>query len=406
MPGLVNTHTHLRFSAFRGFAPSCGFGEWILRLLLAARKLDPDDYAASALWGAYECARSGVTTIADTVREGWIVARAAGVVGLRARVYVEFYGLDDAELPATMERLESDLERSQRESSAIAGRGPAVEWGISPHAPYTVSARLYREAARFSRRAGLRLATHVAESQAEVELLTRGTSVIAQAYKAANLWTGQHWAPPRLRPVQYVAQTGVLGPETLVIHAVQCNVDDIVTLADSRVAVAHCPRSNLRLQCGVAPVADMIAAGISVGLGTDSLASNDSLDMFAEMRAAVTASRARPAVGARAAAPGPGAAPALATATVLRMATLDGARALGWDHLVGSLEIGKRADIIVVRLSGATADPISTLIDQATADDIKMTMVDGVVTFDGEQEIPAEVEGGFEDARAKLGLGD
>ena len=436
LPGLVNAHTHLEYSAFRGFARSSGFGEWMLRLLLARRKLDVDDYAASALWGAHECVRSGVTSIADTSYEGWAVARGAGAAGLRARVYLEVFGLDDARLPATMERLEAGLARLRDQCSAggengsceergsrgdpgsAARNGPEVEAGVSPHAPYTVSARLYREAARFARRAGLRLATHVAESQAEVELLARGTGMISHAYRAAHLWNGRHWTTPGLSPMKYVAQTGALGPETLVVHAVQVDGDDIATLAESGAAVAHCPRSNRRLHCGAAPVAELIAAGVPVGLGTDSLASNDSLDMFAEMRAAIETSKERAAPGARrgvsAVDAGPGGTPqnaeprpaALTAVAVLRMATLDGARALGWDHLIGSLEVGKRADIIAVRLpegERAPADMPAALVEGATADDVRMTMVDGAVVFEG-GEILAEVKHAFAAARAKLNI--
>jgi cytosine/adenosine deaminase-related metal-dependent hydrolase len=380
LPGLINSHTHLDYSAFRGFAQPCGFGEWMLRLLLARRKLAPEDFEASALWGAHECARSGVTSIADTSYAGWTVAHAAGTAGLRARVYLEVFGLDDAELPSTMERLEAGLGRLQGEC------GSTVEAGLSPHASYTVSARLYREVARFARRARHPQAPHVAESEAEVELLARGTGAIAKAYRAAHMCKGQRWTPPGASPVQYVARTGALGPETLVIHAVQVDEDDIATLAKSGAAVAHCPRSNLRLQCGVAPVAELLAAGVTVGLGTDSLGSNDSLDMFAEMRAAVAVSRGR-----------------VAPAAVLRMATLDGARALGWGGQVGSLEAGKRADVIAVRL--AAGDPTAALVGQATAADVQMTMVEGLVIFDG-QETPVQVAQGLRAARAKLGLKD
>ncbi len=173
-----------------------------------------------------------------------------------------------------------------------------MEAGLSPHAPYTVSARLYREVARFARRQGLRLATHLAESPAEVELLERGTGPIAQAYRAANMWKGRRWKPPGMSPVAYLAQTQALGPRMLAIHCVQIDGADMATLAESGAAVAHCPRSNLRLRCGSAPVAELLKAGVTVGLGTDSLGSNESLDMFAEMRAALAVSRAR-ASGAR-----------------------------------------------------------------------------------------------------------
>jgi cytosine/adenosine deaminase-related metal-dependent hydrolase len=482
MPGLVNAHSHLEYSAFRGFARPCGFSGWMARLLMARHKLDEEDWAAAALWGAYECARSGVTSIADTAHAGWAAARAARAAGLRARVYQELFGLDDGRIPENMAGLEAALARIESESGAgivlergpgmeargpaggayaaaapargearTAGRpGPAVEVGISPHAPYTVSARLYREAARFARRAGLRLATHVAESQAEVELLLRGTSAISRVYKAAHLWAAGRWIPPGVSPVQYVAQAGALGPETLVIHAVQVDAFDIATLAASGAAVAHCPRSNRRLRCGAAPVAEYVAAGIPVGLGTDSLASNDSLDMFVEMRSALQVSEERAALGAvpdarsqgrASGAPpadsGPGPAP-LTPEAVLHMATLGGARVLAWDRLVGSLETGKRADIIAVRLrpqpAGSDGPPVTDaprvaeepatglparLVGAATAADVCMTMVDGAIIYrEGSRAavegggavepggIPAGVESAFGHVRAKLDVRD
>ncbi|MBN1631431.1 MAG: amidohydrolase family protein, partial [Thermoleophilia bacterium] len=271
-----------------------------------------------------------------------------------------------------------------------AREGPRLEWGVSPHAPYTVPPRLYREAARFARRAGLRMATHVAESHAEVELLTKGSSAIAKAYKAAHLWKRQHWRPPGISPVQCVAESGALGPDMLAVHAVQVDESDVETLAVTGTAVAHCPRSNLRLKCGVAPVADMRAAGITIGLGTDSLASNDNLDLFDEMRLALEVSRSRGT--------------ALTPDAVLRMATLEGARALGWDHLVGSLEVGKSADVIAVQLRGLeTGDPVDALVAASSAADVRMTMIDGTPVFRG-GDLPVEVADGLRSVRARLGL--
>lgn len=438
LPGLVNAHTHLEYSAFRGFARPSGFGPWMLNLLRARRRLGTEDYVASALWGAYECARSGVTSIADTSYDGWPVARAARSVGLRARVYLELFGVDDARLPATMERLEEDIERLRGERGETLGAGeaypgpspapsgpgsggPRMEYGVSPHAPYTVSARLYREAARFARRAGLRMATHVAESRAEVRLLMRGGGPIAHAYRAVGLWKGSRWSPPRVSPVRYLDGTGALGPDMLAVHAVQVSGEDIAVLAGAGAVVAHCPRSNLKLRCGRAPVAEMLAAGAVVGLGTDSLASNDSLDMFAEMRAALAVSKERAAAagalteaGSTASTPIP-----LTAADVLRMATLDGARALGWERLVGSLEVGRRADIIAVRLGGGAAapqpharpqgpritvdDPTETFVRSATADDVRMTMIDGRVVSEGDAP-PPHVLAGLNAARERLSL--
>ena len=425
LPGLVNSHVHLELSAFRGFARPSSFGRWMLNFLLARRGLDRPHFEASALWGAHECARCGVTSLADTAYDGHAVVRAAAAAGLRARVYQEVFGLDDATLPHTMERYEALIGRLQEEVDPAA---PLVEVGVSPHAPYTVSPRLYREAARFARRAGLRLATHVAESQAEVELLSRGTGPIAKAHRLTHLWTGAPWSPPRVRPIEYVAAAGALSADTLVIHAVQVDQEEVGILAASGAAVAHCPRSNARLRCGIAPVADYLAAGIPVGLGTDSLASNDSLDIFAEMRAALAAAESRAAgngltgadsggdvspsdsaarPGARAGA-GPAAPRPLTAEAVLRMATLEGARALGWGRLTGSLEPGKSADVIAVRLPVglrpvAPGDLVAVLVARGKAADIRMTMAAGKVIFDG-GGLPPEVLSGFREVRERLDL--
>ena len=413
LPGLVNSHIHLELSAFRGFSRPSSFGRWMLRLLLARRKLDPDDYEASALWGAYECLRCGVTSVGDTAYGGPAVARAAGEAGLRARVYQEVFGLDDEVIPAALERLESTVRLMQKEASGT----PLVEAGVSPHAPYTVSARLYREAARFARRAGLRLATHVAESPAEAELLTRGTGAIARAYRAAGLGDRRGWNPPGLRSLPFVAGTGALTPETLVIHAIQLEREDVATLASSGAAVAHCPRSNARLHCGIAPVRELLAAGVPVGLGTDSLASNDSLDMFVEMRAALQDDAGRAAercatLEAHAGRESFAAAGLLTPEQVLRMSTLDGARALGWDDRAGSLEAGKSADVIAVSLPGTLrgstsrrADVIPSIVGRCSAADIIMTMVAGTVLFEQGSPRgtpPLGVTSAYQRARDKL----
>lgn len=413
LPGFVNVHSHLEYSAFHGFSPSCGFGEWMLRLLLARRRLTAEDYAVSAAWGARECARCGITCIADTSFEGWTSLRAAAHAGLRGRVYLEVIGLDDEALPAIMERTEARVAALEGERTAL------LEVGLSPHAPYTVSQRLYRELARFARRNSMWTATHVAESRAEVELLERGSGSIARAYKAAELWKGRRWTAPGLSPAAYVAMAGGLDPSTLAVHCVQLEGPDIATVAASGAAVAHCPRSNARLQCGIAPVAGLRAAGVRVGLGTDSLASNDSLDMFAEMRAARAADRRR------------GSAAPLTSADVLRMATLDGACAIGMEGLVGSLEAGKRADVVAVRVhfgAGQGPDmspglatepqvshPIEALVETATAGDVVATFVDGAVVYEAACEhegdpasCPSRQGGGlaeaFDRVRVRLGL--
>jgi len=401
LPGFVNAHTHLEYSAFRDFCHPCGFGEWMLRLLLARRKLALEDYGIAAMWGARECARSGITTIADTSFEGWTTTRAARQVGLRARVYLEVFGFDDADLPATMDRLEARL--ASLEGDAADAR-PPVELGVSPHAPYTVSQRLYREVVRYCRREGLRAATHVAESRAELELLTEGTGPIAHAYRAAHLWKGRLWRPPKVGPVRYLADAGALGPWMLAVHSVQVTESDMALLAETGTSVAHCPRSNLRLQCGTAPVRDLRSAGVTVGLGTDSLGSNDDLDMFAEMRAALAAAGVDPPAGLDSRTV---LGPTVDERAVLRMATLDGARALGWGDSLGSLDPGKQADLVAVRIPGrrpAGFEPEVALVTSASAGDVQMTMVGGSEVFTGDRSERQGIDRDFSAARAKLGL--
>lgn len=335
LPGLINAHTHLEYSVFRGFAHPCGFGEWMMRLLLARRSLTPDDFAVSAEWGARECIRSGVTCIADASVEGWTTARAAAAVGLRARVYLEVFGLDDSELSGTMAHLQGRLASLRREC------GPLVQAGISPHAPYTVSARLYREVALLAQREGLKVATHVAESAAETEFLETGAGPVARAYQAARLWKGEGWSPPKRSTVAYLESCDALNPDVLAVHCVQVGDRDIATLTRHGVKVCHCPRSNQHLGCGSAPIVGLLGAGVPVALGTDSLGSNDSLDMFEEMWGAMVTSRRRALQSGER---------RLAAAEVLHMATLGGARALGLDRVIGSIEPGKRADLLIVQL--------------------------------------------------------
>ncbi|MGI5940336.1 MAG: amidohydrolase family protein [Thermoleophilia bacterium] len=408
MPGLVNAHTHLEYSAFRDFSSASTFPVWMLRLLLARRKLTSDDYATSARWGAYESVCAGTTCVADISFEGWTTLQAAAEVGLRGRVYIELFGLADTKIPAVMGLAEERL------SEFTAKTTPLLDVGLSPHAPYTVSALLYREVARYAHERGLHITTHLGESPAEVEMLVRGRGSIAGVYKVARLWSRADRAVPGLRPAAYLASLGVLSPRMLAAHCVQTDEDEVTVLASTGAAVAHCPRSNDYLRCGTAPVAELRAGGVHVGLGTDSLASNDSLDMFSEMRAALVLSEARGRNGV------------LTAGEVLRMATVEGARALGLDDLVGSLEVGKRADLIVVRLPGAgdgtelgrATSPDTTaeacgieerLVSSAGAADVQLTMVDGHILFDRENPNKADRPGldqAFAAVRARLGLDD
>ena len=210
--------------------------------------------------------------------------------------------------------------------------------------------------------------THIAESQHELDALVRGEGLLADRSRRA--WV----APYGRHPIAELAERGLLGPETVIAHAVFVDRAEIELLAASGASVAHCPRSNALLGCGIAPLAELRRAGVPVGLGTDGPSSALDLDAFAELRAAVMLQRAS--------AGDPG---ALEAADALRLATLGGAEALGLEHSIGSLAPGKRADLVAVRL-GDTAfwpceDPVADLVLAASGERVIFTMVNGIVRY-------------------------
>ncbi len=305
--------------------------------------------------------RGGATTVVDASFTGAAVT-AASELGLRAVVALEVFGGTDDDAVAIADRLDARL------ADARAGAGPLVELAISPHAPYTVAPAVFREVVARARAAGLRVVTHIAESQHELDALVRGEGILAD--RARRAWV----APYGRHPVAELAELGVLGPETVIAHAVLVDDSEIAILAATGASVAHCPRSNALLGCGIAPLGALRRAGVPVGIGTDGPSSALDLDCFAELRAAILLQRA--ATGDPA---------ALGTADALRLATLGGAEALGLADRIGSLEPGKRADLVAVRLDDTAFwpcdDPVAALVLAGGGDRVVFTMVDGFVRY-------------------------
>lgn len=369
MPGFVNAHVHLEYSLFRGLLDDCNFGDWMLQFMKSKRRLERKDYLPSALLGAMECVSSGITTIADTVFDDTATLQAVDTFGLRAYAFLETFGMDDLKIHATLERLEERLERM--ESTA----NDRTLIGISPHAPYTVSGSLYRALAGFARERGLKLATHLAESRAEVTFVRNGSGILAHDFRELAGWDNLMWMPTGTSPVKYLEQWDVLTADTLAIHCVHVSPSDIEVLKKHDVAVAHCPKSNAKLGGGIAPISDFQEAGLRVGLGTDSLASNNILDMFDEMRMCIFLQRAHKS-DAR----------CMSAQQALELATMGGAQVLGMEEDLGSLEPGKRADVIAVDMEysqfSPIDDPVSALVYGANQQDVFFTMVDGEVIYD------------------------
>jgi cytosine/adenosine deaminase-related metal-dependent hydrolase len=359
VPGLVNAHTHLEYAVYAGFGDGLAFIPWLGLHIERKRRLEQGDAAAIARLGAAECLRSGIATLGDASFTG-AAAHACAELGLRAIVYLEVFGAD---VQGARERFE------ELRAHAAAAVSERVTLGVSPHAPYTVSLPVYAAMAEL----GLPVATHLAESEAEEEWLVHGSGPIA-AYD-------EELPPPGGDTgIRLLARSGLLGPGVVAAHCVTADAEEIDLLAENDVAVAHCPRSNALLGCGVAPLAELLAAGVRVGLGTDSPASTPSLDMFEEMRAAISAARARERRP-----------DALSAGNALQLATLGSARALGLADEIGSLAAGKRADLAVVSLAGSQylpwEDPTVAVVFGGSPERVLLTLVDGEPRYE---------KGGFE----------
>lgn len=348
LPGFVNAHSHLEYAAYAGFGDGLPFPPWIGLHIARKRRLDPDDVQALATLGARECLRSGITTVGDCSFAG-AAAMACEQTGLRAIVYLEVFG-EDAGALDPFEHLR------ERVAESLSDR---VRLGISPHAPYTCGVELYEACTELD----LPIATHFSESAAELEYLRTGRG----PWESLS----EFLVPPLGRSaIGALADAGVLGAGVVAAHCVHVTDEEIVLLAETGTAVAHCPRSNAFLGCGVAPLAALRDAGVKVCIATDSPASTPSFDMFDELRAAVMAARAR---GQRP--------DALSTADALELATLAGARALGLGADIGSLEPGKQADLTVVSMAGSSflpwEDPAGAVVLGGSPDRVVATLVAG-----------------------------
>jgi 5-methylthioadenosine/S-adenosylhomocysteine deaminase len=344
VPGFVNAHSHLEYAVYAGFGDGLAFAPWIMLHIERKARLSLGQMEDIARFGASECLRSGITTVGDASYSG-AAATACAELGLRAIVYLEVFGAGTEQLQT---RFEANRDR-------IAGSlSDRVRLGISPHSAYTASLGLWEAAAAL----GLPMATHFSESAAEVEWINHRTGSFAGA--------------PDIGPnsIRLLAEHGLLGDRLVAAHCVKVDDDEIAILAEHDVAVAHCPRSNAILGCGVAPLRELRAAGLRVGLGTDSPASTPSFDFFEEARAALYAARAREESPE-----------ALTASEALELATLGGARALGLEDEVGSLAPGKRADLAVLSLESSPfvpwEDPAAAVILGGSPDRVLLTVVDG-----------------------------
>ncbi|HET9110324.1 MAG TPA: amidohydrolase family protein [Ktedonobacterales bacterium] len=324
VPAAINAHTHLELTALEdALPPNLDMAPWILGLMRARGALDADALRASAAEGVRRSLASGVAAVGEICSAGESVGPVVES-GLRGVVYYELIGGDPA-------RADEILERGQRQLDAWRATYPdaRVRFGLSLHAPYTVSAPLFEKASAWARSEGVPVSIHAAESPAETAWLRDRSGAIRDTLYA-TLGLPPDLEPAAARsPMRYLGVLGALGPDTLLAHGIHVDADDLALLCETRTAVAHCPRSNSRLRNGRLPWAAYRAAGVRLALGTDSLASSPSLSIWDEAAYAAD-------LHARA-----GEAPT--SAELLRLATLAGAEALGVADDLGSLAPGKLA---------------------------------------------------------------
>ena len=349
LPGLINTHTHLELTGFENQVRERDFSAWIRRLRELKATRTPAQYLEAARSGLAASFAAGVTTVADTGDSGAVI-QALAESDASGVAYQEVFGPHPDQLDESLAGLRRRVSHLSRWA---AGR---ARIGVSPHAPYTVSGRLLRAVARWAAAEQLPMAMHLAESRAEVDFLGLGTGAFAQAWEARGIplpdWNGG-------TPVEWLSRHEGLTDRTLCIHAVQLQPTDIGRLAGSGAAVAHCPLSNEAHGHGTAPLAPLLAAGVRVGLGTDSVVSVGRLDLLAEARAA----RASAGLGAE---------------EVLELCTAAGAKALGLDAETGSLQVGKWGDCTVIRVPAdrKRLSPAEQVLASAPGD-VMLTCVGG-----------------------------
>ncbi len=363
LPGFVNCHSHLEITAMRGALDSVehDFGAWLIKLTKLRAEMTPEEVEEAAYSGALEGALAGVTCFGDIGRYGIAGMKALVRAGLRGIVFQE------TEFSPNSETAETDFRALIDKFEDISKYAtPLVEPGLSPHAPYTVSRKLFEMIGVFARKEGVKLSIHAAESAEETEFMTNGAGSFAQIFERS----GVAWSCPGMTSVRYLYETGVLDAAPLLAHCVTVDADEIELLRKTSTSVAHCPKSNAKFAHGYAPFEYFLDAGVMVGLGSDSVASNNACDMIDEARFAALAARNRLA-SKRFVTP----------REVLEAATLGGARALGLDHLVGTLEPGKQADIAVISLDHPGQQPVNdveaALVFSSNARDVVRTMVAG-----------------------------
>ncbi len=351
MPGLINSHAHAAMSLFRGIADDLSLDDWLKKYIFPAeaRNVTADFVAWGTRLGILEMLRGGITDYADMYYFEDDVARVtkeAGMRGVLGETIIDFPAPDNKTLDAAFAYSQKYLDHWKGD--------PLIVAAVAPHSIYTCSEKTLQDSAALARKNGAPILIHIAEAPFELD---------------------QSRAKHGLTPVAYLGKIGLLGPDVLGAHCIWTDAADIATLAHYGVGCSHNPSSNMKTAAGVMPVIEMREAGVAVGLATDGAASNNNLDLFEEMDMAAKLqkiSRMDPR--------------ALPAQQVVEMATIDGARALHLEKQIGSLETGKKADLIIVDANAPHATPMysvySEIVFALKATDVRTVIIAGRVIMD------------------------
>jgi 5-methylthioadenosine/S-adenosylhomocysteine deaminase len=375
MPGLVQSHVHMCQTLARGRADDLELLDWLQQVVWPYEAaLEAEDVAAAARLACVELLCGGTTCVLDmaTVRHTDAIFEVARAAGLRATIGKAM--MDADETPAILrEKTRASLDESARLCAAWNGAEDGrLRYAYAPRFALSCTDELLRETARAARQAGVLIHTHASENKDEIAEVERRTG---------------------MRNIEYLHSVGLTGSDVCLAHCVWLDEAERRLLADTGTHVLHCPSSNAKLGSGVAAIAELMEAGISVSLGADGAPCNNNLDAFLELRLAALLQKSRRG------------ATAMRAPLVIRMATLGGARALGLHDQIGSLEVGKRGDVIVVDMNVAhavpTSDPYSALVYALRSSDVRHVVVEGSVVVRDRALITMDVEAAIRDARAR-----
>lgn len=373
LPGLIDLHTHLEFSVFRGLTDDLPFSSWKIAQHNRSKVLDEIDWQSSAKLGAIETAKSGITTIADITTTG-VSIKPAIESGLRGVIFHEVTGLEHNNIENRMKIIEKTVRSWQKQTE-----GSLLTIGVAPHSPYAVSPPLFKAISDFAVDNDLPVSIHLAGSKDEYQFVKYGSGPLAMEYKQLAGWGDVLWQPTGVSPVKYLEQWDAFEGRVMAVHCIQVDDYDIDILAKYGVNIVYCPRFGAKMAMGVAPLQKFLERDFTIGLGTDSPASNNTFDLFEEMRVGLLLQRASNQTTVN-----------FSAEDFLKMATINGATILGLDKEIGSIKKGKKADVIAVDLSQShqipTRDPYSAVVYTVSQPNVIFSMVNGKTIYSAEKE--------------------